>query len=350
MKSQKPNIRGLSNTELERFLQSIDQPSFRTLQIQQWLWQQNIDSFNQMTNLPYALRTKLQDHFELRNIHIYQCQFSQDQTIKFAFQLIDQHLIESVLIPTENRVTVCISSQVGCSLDCQFCATAQMKRIRNLYWWEIYQQVQLLQLKSIQYFQKPITNVVFMGMGEPLMNFNNVVKSLRLMTSDVGLNMSSQRFTVSTSGISKLIYKLADECLGVNLAVSLHTANQEIRKKIMPFSSKFPLDELLDSLIYWYQKTKIKIMFEYLVLKEVNDTVEDINQLVLFCQKVPCKVNFIEYNSIEGQGFEQAETSVISQYQKILSQHHIHSTIRRSRGGDIDAACGQLANKWNVAV
>lgn len=348
LKNRKPNIRNLSFSKLEKYVQSMDYPDFHTSQIYHWLWQQNISSFDQMTNLPLALRTRLNEHYDLLNIHIHQFQISTDRTIKFAFKLPDQHLIESVLIPTENRVTVCISSQVGCSLDCRFCATAKMKRIRNLYWWEIYQQVQFLQIKSFQHFEMPITNVVFMGMGEPLMNFNNLVNSIGLMTSVDGLNMSPQRFTVSTSGIPKLIYRLADENLGVKLAVSLHSANQETRKEIMPFSSKFPLEQLLDSLIYWYQKTKIKITFEYLVLKKVNDTLEDINYLVDFCKKVPCKVNFIEYNSIEGDEFQQAESSIVDRYREILLKRNIHTTIRRSRGGDIDAACGQLANKMSV--
>lgn len=350
LNNQKPNIRDATVSDLENFVKIANQPSFRKSQIDQWLWQKNIDSFAQMTNLPSELRTQLQQHFELRNIQIHQYQISADKTIKFAFKLPDRHLIESVLIPTENRVTVCISSQVGCSLDCRFCATAKMKRIRNLYWWEIYQQVQFLQSKSFHYFQTPVTNVVFMGMGEPLMNFNNVISSLGLMTSTDGLNMSPGRFTVSTSGIPKLICRLADENTGVNLAVSLHSANQDIRKEIMPFSEKFPLVQLLDSLVYWYRKTNVKITFEYLVLKNVNDTMEDIYQLVDFCKKVPCKVNFIEYNPIEGDRFQEADWNIVEQYQKILLKHNIHSTIRRSRGGDIDAACGQLANKMGVTL
>ncbi len=350
MNNQKPNIRDAMVSDLESFMKAANQSSFRTSQIWQWLWKKKIDSFAQMTNLPLELRARLQQHFEVRNIRIHQYQISEDKTIKFAIKLTDGHLIESVLIPTENRVTVCISSQVGCSLDCQFCATAKIKRIRNLYWWEIYQQVQFLLSKSLYYFQMPITNVVFMGMGEPLMNFNNVMRSLGLMTSPLGLNMSPRRFTVSTSGIPKLIYRLADKNTRVNLAVSLHSANQDIRKEIMPFSKKFPLVQLLDSLVYWYDKTNIKVTFEYLVLKNINDKLDDITQLVDFCKKVPCKVNFIEYNPIERDRFQEAHWNIVEQYQKILLKHGIYSSIRRSRGGDIDAACGQLSNKMSIAL
>ena len=344
-KTSKKNIRDCAKGELESFLHSVGEPPYRASQIDQWLWQKNISSFEQMTNLSLQLRSVLKENFDLNSLDIHSSQHSNDRTIKYSIRLPDNCLIEAVLIPVDNRVTACISSQVGCSLDCTFCATAKMKRIRNLSKWELYQQVFILQHMSIQHYQMPLTNVVFMGMGEPLMNFKNVVNCLQMISSPHGLMMSPWRVTVSTSGIPKLIRKLADQQLGIRLAVSLHSANQEIREKIMPFSKRFPLDELLESLIYWYNKTKQKVTFEYLVLRDINDTHQDIDQLLEYCKRVPSKVNFIEYNPVEGDDFQQADPSVLELYKKTLKRGRIHSTFRSSRGSDIDAACGQLANK-----
>ena len=250
-----------------------------------------------------------------------------------------------MLIPTEKRITACVSSQVGCSLDCNFCATSRLKRIRNLESYEIYDQIMLLNNESLKSFSKPISNIVFMGMGEPLLNYNNVIDSIDLITGNQGLGISKKKITLSTSGIYKMIKKMADDNVKFNLAISLHSAIEETRNQIMPFSKSFPLEKLIDSLEYWYLKTKIKITFEYLVWKEINDDFKHINALVKICKRIPSKVNLIEYNSIGDERFISADQIWIDNYVNSLYKNNIQVSVRRSRGKDIDAACGQLANK-----
>ena len=272
-------------------------------------------------------------------------QKSSDGTIKNAIELFDGFVVECVLIPTKDRITACVSSQVGCSLNCKFCATARLKRMRNLNPDEIYDQVVLISRQAKEFFNRPLTNIVFMGMGEPLMNYNNVLKSIDKITSKSGLGMSPRRIVVSTSGVPKMIKKMADDNVKFKLAVSLHSAINETRTSIMPFNEKMNLDELADSLQYWYDKTKKIITYEYVVWKGVNDKVEDINALVKFCKKAPSKVNLIQYNSIDDPSFVQAPKHILENYLQLLESNKIKATIRRSRGQDIDAACGQLANK-----
>ena len=272
-------------------------------------------------------------------------QTSEDGTIKNAVRLFDELIVESVLIPTENRTTACVSSQVGCSLDCNFCATARLKRMRNLNPDEIYDQVVTIDRQSRENHNRPLSNIVFMGMGEPLMNYNNVMKAIDKITSDEGLGMSPKRITVSTSGVSKMIKKMADDGVKFKLAVSLHSAIEEIRNQIMPFTKNFPLIELKESLQYWYSKTKSKVTYEYVIWKGINDDQKSIEALVKFCKYVPCKVNLIEYNPIDDGMFQQASDSAIDNYISSLERANIVVKVRRSRGKDIDAACGQLANK-----
>jgi 23S rRNA (adenine2503-C2)-methyltransferase len=272
-------------------------------------------------------------------------QRSSDGTVKNAVRLHDGLVVESVLIPTNTRTTACVSSQVGCSLDCNFCATARLKRMRNLEPGEIFDQVSAIDKESRLYYNHPLSNIVFMGMGEPLMNYNNVLKAIAMITSEEGLGMSPKRITVSTSGIPKMIKKLADDEVKFKLAVSLHSAIDDIRSKIMPFTINFPLEELRESLTYWYAKTKSKITYEYVVWKGINDTKVSIDALVKFCKYVPCKVNLIEYNPIDDGEFQQADPEAIDAYVKALEHSGIVVKVRRSRGKDIDAACGQLANK-----
>ena len=275
-------------------------------------------------------------------------QHSNDGTIKNAVRLHDGLIVESVLIPTDTRTTACVSSQVGCSLDCNFCATARLKRMRNLAPDEIYDQVVAIDQESRMYHNRPLSNIVFMGMGEPLMNYNNVMKAIDMITSDEGLGMSPKRITVSTSGVSKMIRKMADDGVKFKLAVSLHSAVEETRNKIMPFTSSFPLPELRDALVYWYHKTKSKVTYEYVVWKGINDDDAAIKALVKFCKHVPCKVNIIEYNPIDDGEFQQADPKVIDNYIDALTKADIVAKVRRSRGKDIDAACGQLANKEGI--
>lgn len=345
MNPNKKDIRKLNLEDLETYLTSVGEKSFRAKQIYEWLWKKNAHDFEDMTNLSKKLREELDNVFSIQNVRVDLMQKSNDGTIKNAVELHDGNIVESVLIPTEKRTTACVSSQVGCSLDCTFCATARLKRMRNLTAAEIVDQVVIIDEESKRYFEKPLSNIVFMGMGEPLLNYNEVVAAIRKITTSEGLGMSPKRITVSTSGIPKMIEKLADEDLKVKLAVSLHSAREEVRNVIMPFSVKFPLTDLLESLQYWYSKTKSKITFEYIVWKGINDTKIDIDALVRFCKKVPSKVNLIEYNSIDDGHYQQASGSAIDAYIEALERNGIVIKVRRSRGKDIDAACGQLANK-----
>ncbi len=341
----KIDIRGLSEDQIIEFFEKKGFDSYRGRQVYEWIWRKSCYSFDEMTNISKDLRDVLDNHFVINHIQVDKIQKSFDGTIKNAVKLHDDHTVESVLIPTDDRTTACVSSQVGCSLDCKFCATSKLKRMRNLNPDEIYDQVVTINDQSLKYFNRPLSNIVYMGMGEPLMNYNNLIKSIEKISSDKGLNMSQKRIVVSTSGIPKMIKKLADENLKVNLALSLHSAIEETRNKIMPFSKKFSLEEIKNSLIYWYSKTKRKITFEYIVWKDINDSIEDINALVNYCKSIPSKVNLIEYNSIGDQNFESANQNMINLYKELLEKNKITVTVRRSRGKDIDAACGQLANK-----
>ena len=341
----KIDIRGLSEDQIIEFFEKKGLDSYRGRQVYEWIWRKSCYSFDEMTNISKDLRDVLDNYFVINHIQVDKIQKSFDGTIKNAVKLHDDHTVESVLIPTDDRTTACVSSQVGCSLDCKFCATSKLKRMRNLNPDEIYDQVVTINDQSLKYFNRPLSNIVYMGMGEPLMNYNNLIKSIEKISSDKGLNMSQKRIVVSTSGIPKMIKKLADENLKVNLALSLHSAIEETRNKIMPFSKKFSLEEIKDSLIYWYSKTKRKITFEYIVWKDINDSIEHIIALVNYCKSIPSKVNLIEYNSIGDQNFESANQNMINLYKDILEKNRITVTVRRSRGKDIDAACGQLANK-----
>ncbi len=341
----KIDIRSLSEDQIINFFEKKGFDSYRGRQVYEWIWKKSAYSFDEMTNLSKDLRTILGNTFVINHIEVDKIQKSSDGTIKNAVKLFDDYTVESVLIPTDNRTTACVSSQVGCSLDCEFCATSKIKRMRNLNPDEIYDQVVTINNQSLKYFERSLSNIVFMGMGEPLMNFNNLIKSIKKISSDKGLNISQKRIVVSTSGIPKMIKKLADENLKVNLALSLHSAIEETRNKIMPFSKKFSLIEIKESLLYWYSKTQRRITFEYIVWKDINDGVDDVNALVNFCKSIPSKVNLIEYNPIGDEFFRSASQNSINLYKDLLEKNKITVTVRRSRGKDIDAACGQLANK-----
>ncbi|AMA48359.1 MULTISPECIES: 23S rRNA (adenine(2503)-C(2))-methyltransferase RlmN [Flavobacterium] len=345
MQTEKRDIRALSKEELRTFFVSNGDKAFRGNQVYEWLWQKKAHKFEDMTSLSKATREMLEQNFIIQHIEVDQMQRSEDGTVKNAVRLHDGLVVESVLIPTETRTTACVSSQVGCSLDCNFCATARLKRMRNLEPGEIYDQVAAIDSESRLYYNRPLSNIVFMGMGEPLMNYPNVMKAIDKITSPEGLGMSPKRITVSTSGISKMIKKMADDQVKFKLAVSLHSAVEEIRNKIMPFTKNFPLTDLREALEYWYKKTKSKVTYEYVVWKGINDDKQSIEALVKFCKYVPCKVNLIEYNPIDDGVFQQASEQSINQYIKALEMVDVVVKVRRSRGKDIDAACGQLANK-----
>ena len=345
MKTAKKDIRKLTKEELRQFFKDQGDKAFRGNQVYEWLWQKGAHVFDDMTNLSKTTRAVLDEHFVINHIKVDQMQRSSDGTIKNAVKLHDGLTVESVLIPTNTRTTACVSSQVGCSLNCKFCATARLKRMRNLNPDEIVDQVVVIDQQSKLYHNRPLSNIVFMGMGEPLMNYNNVLKAIDKITSPEGLGMSPKRITVSTSGVPKIIKKMADEQVKFNLAVSLHAALDEVRTEIMPFNEQMPLKELKEALIYWYAKTKKRITYEYVVWDGINDRKEDIQALLSFCKAVPSKVNIIEYNPIDDGQFQQASPEAIDEYVRILEKNGVTVTVRRSRGKDIDAACGQLANK-----
>ena len=344
----KKDIRLLTKEALQDFFASHGAPSFKGGQVYQWLWQKGVHNFDLMTNLSLEHRNILKTYFEIKHINIDTQQRSSDGTIKNAVKLHDQLVVESVLIPTASRTTACVSSQVGCSLDCVFCATAALKRMRNLNADEIYDQVVAIDHQSKLYHNRPLSNIVFMGMGEPLMNYKNVIAAIDKITHPEGLAMSPRRITLSTSGIPKMIKKMADDNVKFRLAVSLHSARQEVREKMMPFAQKFDLKDLIDSLVYWNEYSKKQITFEYIVWEGINDQKEDIYALVALCKRIPSKVNIIQYNTIDGSSMKQAQQSVIDDYITALTRARVKVTYRRSRGLDIDAACGQLANKLDI--
>lgn len=345
MQTEKKDIRALTKDQLRDFFVANGDKAFRGNQVYEWLWQKHAHKFEDMTNISKHTRDMLEANFVINHIKVDTMQRSSDGTVKNAVRLHDDLIVESVLIPTETRTTACVSSQVGCSLDCNFCATARLKRMRNLNPDEIYDQVAAIDSESRLYYNRPLSNIVFMGMGEPLMNYPNVMKAIDKITSPEGLGMSPKRITVSTSGVSKMIKKMADDEVKFKLAVSLHSAIEEIRNDIMPFTKNFPLTELREALEYWYKKTKSKVTYEYVVWKGINDDKKSIDALVKFCKYVPCKVNLIEYNPIDDGEFQQASQKAIEEYIMALERNDIVVKVRRSRGKDIDAACGQLANK-----
>ena len=339
------DIRKLSLPALTEALTSFNEKAFRAKQVYEWLWKKSVRSFDEMSNLSLELREKLKENFEIRAVQIAHKQVSADGTIKLAFRLYDGKLVEGVLIPSRGRITACVSSQVGCSLDCKFCATGYLKRERNLEAAEIYDQVVLIHQLSLETYALPLTNIVFMGMGEPLLNYAAVMASIERITAPDGLGMSPQRITVSTAGIAKMIHKMADEGVKFNLALSLHSANNEKRSAIMPINDSNPLEDLATALGYFYEKTGNRPTLEYCVINDINDHPEEAEELVAFARKFPCKINLIEYNPIEMAEFQSSAEEKIYRFADYLVSKKLIVNIRRSRGKDIDAACGQLANK-----
>lgn len=341
----KKDIRALGLDEIKEYFVSIGEKPFRAKQVYEWLWQKSARGFDEMSNLPAALRTRLNEAFTINAVSVASQQISSDRTIKDAFKLYDSHIVEGVLIPTETRMTACISSQVGCSLTCKFCATGRLERLRNLNADEIYDQVVLIRNQAMDNYNQPLTNIVYMGMGEPLLNYRNVLASIEKITSPEGLGMSPSRITVSTAGIAKMIKKLGDDGAKVNLALSLHAANDVKRNHIMPINEQNSLDALADALKYYYSKTKLPVTYEYIIFKDFNDTIDDARELVAFCKHIPSKVNVIEYNPIDQGEFQKADDDKINAFAAYVRKQGIMISVRRSRGKDIDAACGQLANK-----
>lgn len=349
MQTELVNIRNLSLDELKASMAIFGEKSFRAKQVFEWLWQKNATSFDEMSNLSVPLRQKLNEHYFIDKIRLDDQQISSDKTIKCAFSVGDGKVVEGVLIPTATRTTACISSQVGCSLSCTFCATGRLKLMRNLTAGEIVDQVVYLKNQAENRYNTPLTNIVYMGMGEPLLNYKNVLRSVEMITSEDGLGMSPKRITVSTAGIAKMIRKLGDDEVKFNLALSLHAANDKKRSHIMEINDTNNLAELADALRYFHQKTDSRVTFEYIIFKDFNDKIEDAQELAEFAKCVPCKINIIEYNPIDDSEFQQADRANVDNFAAYLESKNLVVNVRRSRGKDIDAACGQLANK-NKAI
>ena len=345
MSEDKKNIRLLTLDELKTFFIENGHAAFRAKQVYEWLWKKSVISFDKMTNLSKEIIDVLDANFVINHAIIYQEQKSNDRTIKSAFKLFDNNNVEGVLIPTKKRVTACISSQVGCSLTCAFCATGKLDRLRNLTADEIYDQVFMLNQQAIKNYDKKLSNIVYMGMGEPLLNYQNMINSVEKITSDDGLGMSPKRITVSTAGIAKLIKKLGDDDVKFNLAISLHAANDIKRNQIMPINEQNSLSALSDAIEYFYQKTETRLTYEYIIFKDFNDEIEDAIELYQFAKITPCKINIIEYNPIDNGEFKQADKHKVDKFVEFLESKNLIVNVRRSRGKDIDAACGQLANK-----
>lgn len=340
-----PNIRSLDAAQLKDWVVEQGEKPFRGKQIYEWLWKKNVNSFSEMSNLSKGLRTALEEQFQLGKVAIDDAQRSSDGTIKYAFRLTNGQLVEGVLIPTDSRITACISSQAGCSLSCKFCATGYLDLKHNLLGYEIYDQVDIIRKAALEEFGRPLTNIVYMGMGEPLLNYRNVLHSINMITNDEGMGMAPRRITVSTAGIAKMIRKLGDDGARFEFALSLHAANDEKRSEIMPINEHNSLEALADALRYFYDKTGTRVTYEYIIFKDFNDSIQDADELYEFCQVIPCKVNIIEYNPIDEAGFVNTSGNRMYRFKEHLESKGVIVNIRRSRGKDVDGACGQLALK-----
>ena len=341
----KKDIRNIPQEELEQFFSDNNFQNFRLKQLNEWLWKKGASSFDQMSSLSKDLRELLKNSYDFKSAVIDQEFLSNDGTIKYSMRLHDNKLIEGVLIPSRKRVTACVSSQIGCSLDCTFCATGTLKLSRNLTHGEIFDQVYILNQECKKNHGRPLTNIVFMGMGEPLLNYNNLLKSIDKITSKNGMGISPKRITVSTAGLAKQIKKLADDEVKFNLAISLHSAIDEIRSEIMPINQSINLSDLKESIRYFYEKTNTRVTYEYILFKDINDDLDSAKRLAAFCRVSPCKVNLIEYNKVDGLNFKKSTNENTENFIQFLESRNIVVNLRRSKGKDIDAACGQLVNK-----
>ena len=337
------NIRSLSLEDLQSLMESWNEKKFRAKQIYEWLWKKHAASFDEMSNLSKSLRERLEAEYTIDKVVIADSQKSNDGTIKYIFQLVNGEQVEGVLIPTPNRLTACISSQAGCSLACKFCATGLLDLKHNLHHYEIYDQIQAIRSEAERLYNRPLTNIVYMGMGEPLLNYRNVLNSIKMVTSEDGLGMSARRITVSTAGIAKMIKRLGDDDIKFEFALSLHAANDDKRSKVMPINDSNSLEALKEALIYFYEKTGTRVTYEYIIFKDINDTLEDARELAEFSKVIPSKVNVIEYNPVPESGFLNTTRKKMDAFIQYLENQGVIVNVRRSRGKDIDGGCGQLA-------
>jgi len=344
------DIRTLDSKQLHDEVVAMGEKPFRAKQLEDWVWSKSAGSFEEMTSLSKTFREKFAQKFSLKRIELSEQQISRDGTVKFAFKVDtvkpgDLNIIEGVLIPTKSRTTACISSQVGCSLACDFCATGRLKLMKNLTAAEMYDQVEMIATIARERERSNLSNIVYMGMGEPLLNYKHVLESVKRICGTPGLGMSPRRITVSTAGIAKAIKRLGDDEVRFNLALSLHAANDKKRSEIMAINDSNNLESLAEALIYFHEKTGSRVTFEYIIFRDFNDGIEDAQELAIFCKNVPCKINIIEYNPIDDGRFQQADPAKVDAFKDFLEERNLIVNVRRSRGKDIDAACGQLANK-----
>ena len=341
----KKDIRNIDKQELIEFFISKKIPKFRANQVYEWLWKKRAISFDEMTSLSKELRELLKEYFVINAVKIHKAEKSIDGTAKYSLKLHDNNLVEGVLIPSKKRLTACVSSQVGCSLACNFCATGTLKLERNLSYSEIYDQVFILNEEAKLNFGRSLSNIVFMGMGEPLLNYDNLLKGINLITTEKGLAISAKRITVSTAGISKMITKLADDNVKFHLAISLHSAKDNTREELMPINRAIPLEKLQDSIRYFYDKTGSRITYEYILFSNINDSLEDAHELVKFSRISPCKINLIEYNPVDDLAYTKSSNKKTNDFINFLENKNVIVNLRKSKGKDINAACGQLVNK-----
>ncbi len=351
----KIDLRNLTQDELIAFVESLNQPKFRGKQILPWLYKHGISDFSQMTDLAKVFREVLSEKAYIQSFTNFTTETSTDGCIKFCFTLSDGHLIESVLIPEEDRNTLCISSQVGCAMNCSFCLTATMGFKRNLTPSEIVNQVVAVQDHLAELPKEKligpdkVTNIVFMGMGEPFNNTENLLKALSILVEPKGLDMTARRITVSTCGIIPEIRTLGLSS-SVNLAISLHAVDDETRNKLMPINRKYPIDQLLEACRTFPMPKRKRIMFEYILLEGVNDSLQEARQLAKILRKIPCKINLLPYNGCQGHPYKGSSRKTMLAFQDVLRNANYSVFIRHSRGSDISAACGQLAKKNSLPV
>lgn len=344
MDKLKQNIREASLDDIGAFLVANHEKAFRAKQIWQWIWQRGVTSFQEMTNLSKNTRDLLEEAYFFDLLTPAHIQTASDGTVKTAWRLYDGELMESVLIPGNQKFTVCVSSQVGCKLGCKFCATGTLGFKRNLTPGEIFNQVMEAK-KAAEEQGLALSNIVFMGMGEPLLNYDNVLSAIGHLTAADGLAMSPYRITVSTAGIPDKIRRLADDGVRFNLAISLHSAKEDTRTSLMPVNKAYSLSDIAESLKYFVEKTGTRPTFEYLLLKDINDRQDDAKSLARYCKQFPVKINIIEYNAVEGSGFHHSPDKNRDAFVQYLENCNMVVNIRRSKGKDIDAACGQLAGR-----
>ncbi|MDP4281107.1 MAG: 23S rRNA (adenine(2503)-C(2))-methyltransferase RlmN [Bacteroidota bacterium] len=347
MSGETTDIRSLSAIEIgELFVKNSEKP-FRAKQVYEWLWKKGCRSFDEMTNLPRETRKWLTDTFSFHTAAIDREVISRDGTVKCTFLLHDGSKVEGVLIPAHGRTTACISSQVGCPLNCLFCATGHLGFTRNLHFFEIFDQVSLLNQLSLKQHNIPLSNIVYMGMGEPLLNYEEVMASIQKITDPESMAMSPQRITVSSVGIPEMILRMAGENPRFHFALSLHSAIQEKRCKIIPVSRKYTLEQVKEALIAYHKQTGKRFTIEYILFNRFNDGPEDALALAKFCKSFPVKINLITYNRVPGDEWQSPELPRVNAFKELLDKRNMVVNIRKSRGQDIEAACGQLAGMKN---